>query len=411
MAYSKDLLDKWKKWFATAQTRDLNLAVLEKAIEETEMRILKYIPDRFFTEEFALFAIDRHNGGVHLRDIPRKFRTKTVCLAAVKHGALEHVNHLEYKERVPPGAYCGEYEQTARERAEANLRYPSIVPPESQTPELAFEALLAYPFGNIACIVPELLSETFCYMALGHYACAPLHTLPRARLSPELCQLAVAKDSRNLEFVPPELISREMCYTAIVDRQLLHYVPPLKLVPDRFKDYELCLMAVREFAGSLEFVPEEHKTEELCRDAFSFVHINENKLDTEKLPLYVPEKFFNKEFCRFIVNRIPGCFQYLPDKFKTPDLCLIFLNGHPGNMKDLPDRLLTEEVCIALLKMEGSDSALNVLKNIPTRLRSLAVCMEAVKLNGDALDSVPKKFKTNEELLEMAYKKSQYPHK
>jgi hypothetical protein len=412
MPYSKYALDKWKKWFAEAKTRDLSFAIFREAIEETETRILKYIPDRFFTEELALFAIDRY-GGLLLRDIPRKFRTKTVCLAAAKRNSLEDVDYVKYaKSGVPLGMYRDEYEQAARERAEMNTAYSSTVPPESQTPELVFEALLAYPSNNIARIVPELLSEPFCYMALAHYACVSLNELPRKQLTPGLCQFALAKESKNLQYVPPELMTRETCYMVIIDHQ--YDAPPLQFVPDRFKDYELCLMAVREFAGSLEFVPEEHKTEELCRDAFSFVRINKNRLNIEKLPLHVPEKYFNEEFCLFMVKRIPGCFKYIPDRFKTPALCLTALKESSNlneKMKDLPDSLLPEELCVTLLKMKGSDNASYILKCIPRRLRSFAICMEAVKLNGDALDSVPQKFQANEELLEMAYKKSQRPRK
>ena len=97
-----------------------------------------------------------------------------------------------------------------------------------------------------------------------------------------------ADKNESLQAVPEELIDRSFCLEVVTTCGVV-----LREVPDEFKDYELCLMAVRAGAGLL-CVPEEHRTYEVCLEAARwFAHPNS-----------IPKEFRTPEIKEAILSQI-----------------------------------------------------------------------------------------------------------
>ena len=87
-----------------------------------------------------------------------------------------------------------------------------------------------------------------------------LEKVPDELITPELCKLAIEEDGSAIEYVPNELITPELCRIAVEESMYA-----LKYVPDEFKTPELCKFAVEKDGRALYYVPDELKTLELCK--------------------------------------------------------------------------------------------------------------------------------------------------
>ena len=70
------------------------------------------------------------------------------------------------------------------------------------------------------------------------------------------------KRFNNLEFIPREFKTRELCEKAVQDYGIM-----LEFVPEELKTKELCELALKSRGRALEFVPEDLKTQEMCEYA------------------------------------------------------------------------------------------------------------------------------------------------
>ena len=111
----------------------------------------------------------------------------------------------------------------------------------------------------------------------------------------------------NLEYVPEEFKTRDMCEVAVANFGLA-----LKYVPEKLITPELCEVAVNDGNWTLEYVPEKFKTQELCELA-----IEKNGYQLA----YVPEHFKTEQLCEMAVKDCGWALEYVPEKFKTLELC------------------------------------------------------------------------------------------
>ena len=87
--------------------------------------------------------------------------------------------------------------------------------------------------------------------------------------------LAAVRDwGDNLEYVPEELKSPELCESAVED-----YGQALAWVPEKLKTFELCEIAVSNSGYVLQYVPEEFKEELLkkCHDILNDITLIKEK--------------------------------------------------------------------------------------------------------------------------------------
>ena len=169
----------------------------------------------------------------------------------------------------------------------------------------------------------------------------------------------------------------------------------LELMPDEFKNMDMCLEAVKKEADSLEYVPEEFKTAEMCLEAV--------KQDSDMLE-YVPEKFKTSEFCLEVVKQNGCALYFVPESLKTAELCMEAVKQDYLAYKFVPKTLDTDELCIMVRE---KDKHCSLFARMPKRFKTAEYCLEAVKNDGYAIKYVPEKFKTVELCFE-AFKKNHY---
>lgn len=86
--------------------------------------------------------------------------------------------------------------------------------------------------------------------------------------------IAVQKDGQELQHIPEEKRTMEICLAAVQkDGRALEYVPAKKRTP------EIYLAAVQQYGRVLQFIPEEEKTLEICLAA-----VKQNRLALGQVP-------------------------------------------------------------------------------------------------------------------------------
>lgn len=97
-----------------------------------------------------------------------------------------------------------------------------------------------------------------------------------------------------LSQMPIPLRTRELCMLAVQDSEN----SVLKHVPDYFRDYELCLEAVKHDGLSLKYVPEHLQTEEMC-----FAAVKQDWLSME----FVLDKYKTFRLYMFALTGLEFC--------------------------------------------------------------------------------------------------------
>ena len=155
--------------------------------------------------------------------------------------------------------------------------------------------------------------------------------------------------------MPPE-VQREMRWMKAFNRAKA-------LETTRIEDitYEQCKEAVKTWCLSLRFVPEQYRTEEVCRSAMS------QRGSSAHVVEYIPEKILSTTFVDDVIRENT----YLIGSF--------------------PAELLTRETIIELTLKDSS-----LIKNIPNRLKDLSFYETIVQKNGMYLRFVPRELITRQ---------------
>lgn len=155
----------------------------------------------------------------------------------------------------------------------------------------------------------------------------------------------------------------------------------LSLVPVKYRDNEICRLAVETSWNNLVHVPEKMLTPEICMIAF---HKN------PKSVFDFPVEFLTEEVCMEAARRCPDDVHLFPEKFLTPELIETAIQSG-GRIKQFPEEYINRELCLLAMKRNGLG-----LNEVPKRFMDYEICLEAVKQNGAALNDVPDRFLTKE---------------
>ena len=202
---------------------------------------------------------------------------------------------------------------------------------------------------------------------------------PNTRNYHHLCKISIAKTGITLENVPEELRTPELCELAVnVNKKAIQYVPPKVL-----NYYKLCKIAVSYYGYFLSLIPEKLRIGELCDIAVS----------NDGLSLrYVPSKLRTEELCELAISKDARSIQYVPIKLRTEKLCKLAVSAIPGTIKYVPTDLKKyDEILDDTVSTNGK-----ALIFIPEEFRTFNRSKVAVFNNGDALKAVPLKFRTPE---------------
>ena len=223
---------------------------------EDEPEVIKYVPVDIINAQFCLDVF--HQSGISvlsilpvkyrnaplyaevidldptfIYDVPSKFRTAKLVTKA-----FSSMGYLSFEEAV---------------RADPELFY--LIPSKNYSHELC-----------------QVFSETdgFTFMCLNYesdkgfvtdYGVIPTTAILRW---PDICQEAVRRNGSLLEVIPEELLSYSMCYDAVSEGQ---YGYALNMVPSKYKTQEIYDLAFGKSKWNIEYIPAEYLTEEMCEAA------------------------------------------------------------------------------------------------------------------------------------------------
>jgi len=140
----------------------------------------------------------------------------------------------------------------------------------------------------------------------------------------DLCRETVAKDGKTLEYVPRAL-----------------------------RDYEMCLIAIKNHGDAYAFVPEHLK----------------NALYSEAV---------DNDCCAF---------HLVPEEQRTYEMYYKFIELDGSNLKFVPDKFLDYEMYLAAVKSKWS-----IIAQVPESMRDYQLCITAIQANSSATSFVPRKF-------------------
>lgn len=96
----------------------------------------------------------------------------------------------------------------------------------------------------------EMVDEAVNGFSVNNPAYTILRVIAKKYLTREVCEIAVSKNGRNLEYVPEQYRDAVMCLAAVQsDGGALRYVP------EQYRDIAMCMAAVQSGGSALEYVP------------------------------------------------------------------------------------------------------------------------------------------------------------
>jgi hypothetical protein len=199
------------------------------------------VPAVFLTADFCLEAV-KHNGR-SLKYVPAELKTQEICAAAV----AERTQAFEF---VPEAMRCAEVWAAAVMR-NGELFY--MVPEEFRNREVWLWAIVHGVEKNDE--LPDAFNtEDFWIACAKHFMKALDCHREREQYT--------GKSFKLKDLIPPAMWTAPVLLEAV--RATGADYDAMRVIPDEAKTPELCLEAVKIFAGNLIYVPEALVTEEMC---------------------------------------------------------------------------------------------------------------------------------------------------
>lgn len=195
----------------------------------------------------------------------------------------------------------------------------------------------------------------------------------------------VSKDGETLQFVPEDMKTKEVCLAAVLAHgRALFHVPYAMMTP------EICMAAVQQNGYALNFVPEDLTTPELC---WAAIRQEGHALE------YVPEHFRIPELCLASVQQSGYALQFVPEDLKTPELCLVAIRREVPPPSEVPLYLRAVRLFKGPFSIERADNVRDVrlhciaadgraIWNIPQVDQTPEFLKKAISSNFDVLKFV-----------------------
>lgn len=237
-------------------------------------------------------------------------------------------------------------------------------------PEVCHEAVRAN--GAILQAIPtEQMTLELCFLAVqdeqyrdNEWDTHPFKYVPIEYMTKDLCELAVASSVRNLEHVPEAFITYDMCLEAVKRDGYL-----LKYVPDRLKTHEMCSIALKGKHCSWEFVPDRLLDKELAR-----IFVTDPKNTAYYQLGRVPERLRDREICLQAVKLSGSNLKFVPEQVKDYEMCLCAAESSFSSAPFIPHEYFTPEVCLALTR-----KSVYGFEHIPKDCLTTECCLQAIK--------------------------------
>lgn len=176
--------------------------------------------------------------------------------------------------------------------------------------------------------------------------------LPDKRKTEAVSLSAVSAYGNNLEFVPDDIKTKEICRTALqskdIDCDILMHIPfpdvsleGVHLFAEKIEPFvlfsfvditneKIAKEAINADGYCLQLVPEKILTEDMCKTAILNSDIGVKILD------FIPDKLFTPAVCETAVKKFENGIEWLPKEKRTAELAKLAKNEHPTIEKQTP---------------------------------------------------------------------------
>ena len=178
----------------------------------------------------------------------------------------------------------------------------------------------------------------------------------------EIATYAVQKDGTLLLFVPPELIDEPLCLLAFKQNPA-----SIEFIPDQFKTEEMVLQAVQHNGNLLQFVPYHLKNPSLFESAF--------QQTPTAIKFIFPDTFKTEEMSKIAVQHDGTLLGYVPHKYKTEELCELAVDQNYKAASSIPSSLLPKMLRKLIHKNK------NVILYIPNSFLNKSLIEEVLESN------------------------------
>lgn len=208
--------------------------------------------------------------------------------------------------------------------------------------------------------------------------------------------------------MPPE-VQREMRWMKAFNR-----AKALEATKIEDITYEQCKEAVKTWCLSLQFVPEQYRTEEICRSAMSQRSLSARVVE------YIPKKILSTTFVDDVIRENTYLIGSFPAKLLTRETIIeltlkdsTLIKKIPNSLKDLsfyetivqkngmylrfvPHELITRQICEGAVRSKPM-----AIKYVPGNIIDATICKLAVSIDWKAIRSIPA-YHLTDELFEIA---------
>ncbi len=182
---------------------------------------------------------------------------------------------------------------------------------------------------------------------------------------------AVKKAGDTLRFVPEELRTEKLCKYAVANNGW-----SIRDVPEKLVDENICLSAVTVNGDTLRDIPEKYKTEKVCRQAV---------LTSGHMLGHVPLKLRSRDMCiDAMASGMKNATKEIPTQFKTPDFYNDVVHKNYKALSAVPEDMITSEMCRFAVKANPS-----MISYVPEQYQSIDLWVNVVRLNPSLLRRAP----------------------
>ena len=283
---------------------------------------LQYVPEEYINEELCEIAVT--NRGSSIMGVPDKFKTYNVCYLACNDLSIKKGDKVlefailsdmpeEFHEKLFE-EFGLEYE---KEEELSDTKYEDFDINDSKTWN-------KFTFEEQVIIADDPDDDEYGYVLRKDLNGSNTYNAIILRFNERENPQIVDNFEAEYENLEQAIEATEhyiyqnydMDYVREVDEVKKNGGEYLQYVPEELKTFELCELAVKDWAYALESVPEELRTKELCTIAIT-------QYGCGQTLEFVPNHLKSQELCEIAVtNDFTGnALRYVPEDYKTFELC------------------------------------------------------------------------------------------
>jgi hypothetical protein len=219
----------------------------------------------------------------------------------------------------------------------------------------------------------------------------------------------------SIGYVRSKFITYDLCKIAIENHGgSICSIEPHLLTPDEY--YALCILSVTKGGYTIDLIPKEVQTQELCDiainsscialkhclDAFKTYAncFSAVKRNGETL-VDVPRAFIDEPMCMAAVKSKYPCLDRIPKEFLTRELCEEAVKANGENIRWVPEEMMSVELGYLAVTSPGpyascSDMAGSNIQYIPAKYLSKDTIVESARRWYPTYKTVPEECRTDE---------------